>query len=51
MNDFQTGPPETKNEHELETPPVQIDDNSEMGTISEVNVPRPETNPTMKVQS
>jgi hypothetical protein len=44
-------PPESNDANELETPPVQIADNSNDRILSEPNIPRPLTNPTMKVQS
>jgi hypothetical protein len=47
----QTVPAESNDANELETPPVQIADNSNVRNLSELNIPRPQTNPTMKVQS
>ncbi len=44
-------PAESNDANELETPPVQIADNSNVRTIGSPNIPRPETNPVMKVQS
>jgi hypothetical protein len=51
MKDSHPFPQEGNDENELETPPVQIADNSEVRAIRDVNIPRPEMNPTMKVQS
>jgi hypothetical protein len=47
----QTVPLESNDANELETPPVQIADNSDVRAIREVNIPRPQTNPTLKVRS
>jgi hypothetical protein len=51
MKEFQAIPPESNDANELETPSVQTADNSEASAIREVNIPRPQTNPRMKVQS
>jgi hypothetical protein len=43
--------PSKRDANELETPPVQIADNSDVRILSEPNIPRPQTTPTMKVRS
>jgi hypothetical protein len=50
-NPTQNPPPEIDDANELETPPVQTADSSNARMIKEVNLPRPETNPRLKVQS
>lgn len=47
----QTIPPESNEANEPETPPDQIADDSNVRVLSQPNIPRPETNPIMKVQS
>jgi hypothetical protein len=44
-------PPDSKTADEPETPPVQIAENSDLRILSEPNIPRPQTNPRLKVQS
>jgi hypothetical protein len=51
MKNPQAVPPESKTADEPETPPVQIAENSEVRTLSEPNIPRRATTPTLKVQS
>jgi hypothetical protein len=47
----QTVSPETNDANELEITPVQIADNSNARIFSGPNIPRPETNPALKVHS
>lgn len=47
----QTVPPESNEANEPETPPDQITDDSNVRVLSEPNIPKPQTNPVMKVQS
>ena len=51
LSNPQTVPPESNDANELETPPIQIADNSNARIVSGPNIPRPLTTPTMKVQS
>jgi hypothetical protein len=51
MENFQASRPESKPADEPETPPVQIAENASVRILSEPNIPRPETNPRLKVQS
>jgi hypothetical protein len=50
MENSQAVPPESKTADELEPPPVQIAETSDR-ILSEPNIPRPQTNPRLKVQS
>lgn len=47
----QAVPAESNDANELEATPVQIAENSDVRILSEPNIPRPETNPALKVQS
>jgi hypothetical protein len=51
MKNSQAVPPESETADEPETPPVQIAENSDLRILSEPNIPRPQTNPRLKVQS
>jgi len=51
MKNSQAVTPESKTADELESPPVQIAENSDLRILSEPNIARPQTNPRLKVQS